>query len=378
MDRPSREGVTLMGLSRLWVRLESLCTFASFSLLLFSGSSGGFLEFFPIVMNPDPSAGTIYWGADIAASTFGLAGDPPYDMQPVNIFEAHSGKGLSILHWEQRWQIDGQDNPFSAQLMDGVRQYGAYTLLDWLSEDDSAPIPDSNRPQFSLSHILDGTFDGFIHQWASDAKAWGHPFFLRFDYEMNGDWLAWSEQANGNQAGQYVQAWRHVHDIFTRVGAGNVTWVWCPNVLIPPETTTPLQSLYPGDAYVDWTCMDGYNWGTNPARNGSWQTFGQIFHATYVQLLQIAPHKPIMIAEVASSEDGGSKADWITDALTNQIPRNYPAIRAFVWFNVNRDGMDWVIETSPASQAAFAAAIDAPTYAGNQFSSADQSPIPPP
>ena len=31
---------------------------------------------------------------------------------------------------------------------------------------------------------------------------------------------------------------------------------------------------YPGDEYVDWTGVDGYNWGV---RNGGWQSFEQVF-----------------------------------------------------------------------------------------------------
>ena len=58
----------------------------------------------------------------------------------------------------------------------------------------------------------------------------GHPFFLRWGHEMNSDRFPWSEDANGNRRGEFVQAWRHIHDIFTSVGASNVSWVWCPNV----------------------------------------------------------------------------------------------------------------------------------------------------
>ena len=47
------------------------------------------------------------------------------------------------------------------------------------------------------------------------AQEWGHPFFLRFDWEMNGFWFPWSEGVNGNKPGEFVAAWRHVHDIFT-------------------------------------------------------------------------------------------------------------------------------------------------------------------
>ena len=78
--------------------------------------------------------------------------------------------------------------------------------------------------------MIAGTHDAYIREFAEDARDWGHPFFLRFNWEMNGNWFPWSEGVNGNQPGEYVAAWRHVHDIFTEVGATNATWVWCPNV----------------------------------------------------------------------------------------------------------------------------------------------------
>jgi beta-mannanase len=200
---------------------------------------------------------------------------------------------------------------------------------------------------------------------------------------MNGWWRPWSEQTNGNKPGDFAPAWRYVVDIFRREGATNVTWVWCPNQQDP--RSTPLPDLYPGDAYVDWVCMDGYNYGTDDGND--WYPFAEIFAAssfngyidTYALLGQLAPDKPIMIGETASSEDGGSKAFWIADMLTIQLPVRFPRVRAVLWFNWNDDdpGYEWPIESSPASQAAFAAGIASPYYASNQFGAIDVSPIPP-
>jgi hypothetical protein len=75
-----------------------------------------------------------------------------------------------------------------------------------------------------------------------------------------------------------------------------------------------------------------------------------------------------MIGETASTEDGGSKAAWITDAITTQVPQWFPRIRAFLWFNWNDRGRKWPIETSSAAQEAFASAIASPYYAPNEFS----------
>ena len=185
--------------------------------------------------------------------------------------------------------------------------------------------------------------------------------FLLFDEEMNGTWYPYSPGQDGNTPADFVAMWKHVHDVFASVGATNVTWVWCPNIVerLADGTTTPipLDQLYPGDAYVDWTGLNGYNWG-----GSDWESFSEVFRRSYAALLKLAPSKPIMIGEVASAEQGGSKAAWITDALGTELPKNFPQVKAVLWFNWNilENGTrwPWEIESSPSSQQAFATAIN--------------------
>ena len=40
----------------------------------------------------------------------------------------------------------------------------------------------------------------------------------------------------------------------------NVIWVWSP--YFSRDNCTAFGKVYPGDAYVDWVALDGYNWGT--------------------------------------------------------------------------------------------------------------------
>jgi hypothetical protein len=327
--------------------------------------------YLPVIARNSPS---IYWGSYVSPHIYGLPILPPWDMSAVDMFEAHAGKKMSILHWGRRWQTNGQYYGFDASLMEAVRQRGYLSMLDWTSW-AYGQVAHEDAPFFSLGQIIGGTHDNYIQQWATAAKNWGHPFFLRFNYEMNGDWFPWSEVYNGNTPGQYIQAWRHVHDLFTQVGAHNVTWVWCPNIDL--IDSIPLEGLYPGDAYVDWTCIDGYNWGPEPSHGGRWWNFYDIFKPTYDHILAIAPDKPMMIGETSSTELNGSKAAWITDALTVQVPKNFPKVKAFLWFNIGADGMDWFIESSPSAQAAFAAGIASNYYATNDFIDLDVSPIPP-
>ena len=258
--------------------------------------------------------------------------------------------------------------------MEDIRAHGAIPVLSWSSQS----IPSSlNEPDFQLSDLIEGRYDAYLARFAEEARDWGHPFFLRFDWEMNGNWFPWSEGVNGNQAGQYVAAWRHVHDVFASVGAGNATWAWCPYV-DPGGSMTSLGSEYPGDAYVDWTALDGYNWGTNPASPKGWRSFDQLFSSTYEEISErLAPSKPMMIGEVGSSELGGSKAAWIADMLA-KLPTEYPKVRALLWFDKFDDGMDWPIETSPTATAAFAEGIRSSLYVGSSYAGLAPGVIQPP
>lgn len=303
----------------------------------------------------------IYWGALIDGENYGLM-DPPWDMRSVEMFEANVGKKVSLLHIGFPWfdSVGWPHNkyyPFVPSLFETLHQRDITPLVTWAPWDGAIASNSTKQPNFALSTIIRGDHDAFITKWATGARDWKHPFFLRFAWEMNGDWYSWSEGRNGNTIGQYVQAWQHVHDIFTQVGATNVTWVWCVSAEYPGSKS--LESLYPGDAYVDWVGIDGYNF----PRKAGWQSFAAVFGPTYDHLQRLAPTKPVMIAEFGSSESGGSKADWITDALATQLPQNFPNIKAVVWFNWNLEGEKWVLESSQAATNAFAGAINSARYA---------------
>ena len=275
-----------------------------------------------VAATPNP----ILWGA--------WAGSSPLDPATLGQFEQRAGKRPSIIHWGQPWWHNNSYVPFSPSDFEAVRQRGAIPLVDWGSWDYAAGI---DQPQFRLADIARGAHDAYLIQWAQAARAWGHPLFVRFDPEMNGWWLPWSEQVNGNQAGDFARAWRHVVDVFRAQGASNVNWVWCPNVV--GAKSTPLSGLYPGNDYVEWTGMDGYNWGTD--EGNQWQSFSDVFsgsayngdHNTYQEVLDLAPDKPMMIAEIGTSRNGGDPVHWVRDALNTQLPNNFPQVKALVWFN---------------------------------------------
>jgi len=321
----------------------------------------------------EPPPGDAYWGAWIGSQLTGTAA--PWDMNAVSEFEQMTGKPLSTIEFSSPW-ADCSNSPcsyytFPWDPFNSIRAYGAIPFFSWGSQ----AIPGSpTQPDFQLADIVAGTYDSYISAWATRAAEWGHPFFLRFDWEMNGDWFPWGEGANGNQPGEFAAAWRHVHEIFTSVGATNATWVWCPYV----NHLNLYASLYPGDSYVDWTCLDGYNWGTNPAAPYGWKTFDGLYSPAYAKVTEtVAPSKPMAIGEMAASEYGGSKAAWIEE-MFEALPTRYPQIRALLWFETLSNGMDWPLESSESATEAFATGIGDSRYLGNEFGGIGSSPIPPP
>jgi Glycosyl hydrolase family 26 len=309
-------------------------------------------------LSTEPPAHSIYWGSWIDGEVYGREGDAPWDSTTWSLFNANAEREPSLVHF-------GQPPPWS-------QAFKEMPLL-LTAEGGAVPLMDMNTEGATLEGISQGKYDSNFKEWSSAVAKYGKPFFFRWDWEMNGQWFPWGKEA-ASRPDHFVKSWQRFHSIAEEAGATNITWVWCPNVLF--EGSTSLASLYPGDAYVDWTCMDGYNRGTKlgTGSGDSWKSFSSVFKTTYTELLKLAPSKPIMVGETASTESGGSKATWIEDAFGTQLPSKFPNIKAVAWFNWNisdeklgGDRWDWQIESSASAESAFANIITSPYYAANDF-----------
>jgi hypothetical protein len=279
------------------------------------------------------------------------------------------GKGTAVhLHYAD-WRAG-----FTPAIYRANASAGRITFTTW----EYKPIPGAIAANYRgrmLEAILDGEFDAYIDRWADGMAQFGRPILLRWGHEMNGDWYPWSGVHNGggeldgfgdpalpDGPERFVAAYRYIKDRFAGAGADNVLWVWCPNapfeVMLQYGDWNRVENYYPGDDYVDWLCLDGYNWGTSAYGqqfNSTWYTFDQIFRHSYETLQALNPDKPIIVGEYASTEKGGDKAAWIRDAY-ERIRHHYPQIRAVVWFHINKE-TDWRITSSPESLQAFREAV---------------------
>jgi beta-mannanase len=283
--------------------------------------------------------------------------EAPWSAAALARLEDALGRNPEIVMWFQGWGAGGGGADFQLELLKRVTDRGAIPLVTW---EPWTPGAGRDQPAYRLAQIPLGTYDTYIQRWATEFKKWGKPALVRFAHEMNGRWYPWAAGVNGNSSDDYRNAWRHVRNVFIAEGATNVGWVWCPNVGF--DGSTPLDSLYPGDAHVDWVGVDGYNWGTRAAQGQGWQTFLEVFDDTLATLRTLAPGKPLMIAETGCSPDGGNKAAWLRRALYSELPLQFPEVRALVWFNANKEEQ-WRFDTDPSSLRAFRAAADNPYYA---------------
>lgn len=292
------------------------------------------------------SAGTL----DLGVTTGPLARNwwktwQPSDLSTVNTFERQAGKHAAIVMWYADWQHNKQ--PRIDQL-NAIERRDSTPQITWEPWDASKGLHTS-QPRYRLANIIDGRFDSYISSWARTLAHWKHPVLLRFAQEMDGNWFPWADHANGNHPGQFVQAWRHVHRIFDQAGATNVKWVWSP-------AFARSSAQFPGLAYVDvmaTTCQNG----GRPLFARGWQSFAQGCGQAIDRLHALEPRLPIQLAEAASAEVGGSKAQWIRDMWAYLAARPY--VTSTIWFNLAKE-TNWRIDSSPSAERAFAAGAQSP------------------
>jgi hypothetical protein len=242
---------------------------------------------------------------------------------------------------------DWSSLPFASAELDAIWRRGAVPMITW------EPWTSSGRG-FPLREIAAGRFDRYLRRAAGSAAHWGKPLFVRFAHEMNGNWYPWGRGVGGNTARDFRKAWKHVVDLFRYHGATNVRWVWSPNE--DSGGTFQFGPLYPGDEWVDWIAMDGFNFGGSVG----WPSFTTIFASTYERLARLTD-RPMMIAETGANDEGGDKAAWISSALGREV-RHFPRLRALVWYDADKPNGDFRIDSSAGSLAAFRGAIDSPLF----------------
>lgn len=223
---------------------------------------------------------------------------------------------------------------FPKKAVQDIKDLGSIPVITWepwLTAFDEKEYPQlksiTKRDKNGLIDIASGTYDFYLEIWATQAKAFGSPIFLRLAHEMNDPYrYPWGPQNNSPK--DFIAAWQHIHKVFSKIGAKNIIWIWAPH-----PAYGHFNDYYPGSAYVDYVGIGTLNYG--PVVNWSkWWTFDQIFGNHYKEFSTFK--KPIMLTEFASLTYGGSRSKWYGDALKS-IPIKYPLIKSLLFFHFDAD-----------------------------------------
>ncbi len=249
--------------------------------------------------------------------------------------------------------------------LDLISYFALFDINDWNATEQYANIAKNNGSTlvvtwmangYNAQELVNGKADEYIRDYAKGVKNYGEEIWLRPLHEANGDWYDWGvgKAGAGNTDANVAEAFRHIVNIFREENVTNVKWVWTTNAS-NAGTGTTLTGNYPGDEYVDYISIDGYNWGKCQSWS-SWQTFSQVFKKAYNALENI--DKPLFIAEISSSELGGNKAEWITD-MFEHFATDFSRVFAVMWFSQSKEANegDWALNTSQAAVDAWKAGI---------------------
>jgi mannan endo-1,4-beta-mannosidase len=246
-------------------------------------------------------------------------------LAPVVRFAHSVGRRPNIVGQYVAW-----NTPFAAQSVTRAWSYGALSYLAWEPFD------------VSVQSIAQGHSDAYITQFAKAVRALNLPIALSFGHEMNGNWYPWGTKQT--TPAEFVAAWRRVHDLFIQAGATNVLWVWNPNDIYPVPQVQ-LKPYYPGNAYVDWIGITGYVATTGP------HTYADLYAPTITEIRSFTA-KPFIIAETSVETGPGEVAS--AQQLITRTVADHADVLGLIWFDYNKGGVDWRVESRPILQAAVA------------------------
>lgn len=266
-----------------------------------------------------------------------------------------SGKKLGVIHFFQPFSVDGNSNNKHYPSPERINKIIQEGYLPMITLEDHFPNANKMDKQPNLYSIVEGHFDSFFADWATQIKKVEGTVLLRILHEFNGDWYPWCVVNNDKNPKVLIHAFRHIHDIFKEQQVNNVKFIWCPNSMsMPQEKWNFIMDAYPGNEYVDFVGLDIYNGAGKEL--SPWRSFRKEGIENYFILTQRLPNKPLLICETASRErnpnepeSAQDKAAWIKQmgqALTSDMSK----VKLLTWFN---DKETFKVSSSPGSQGAY-------------------------
>jgi endoglucanase len=310
--------------------------------------------------------------ADASARSLMLGAWLPNGLDATQIapFQQLTGRRLDIVAVSMPWVGANGYLLFNVALpwVNAAYQNGTVPLISWepmmaatAQDPYSQPLPGACPAQIATAPS-DSAIIQYITSYAQQVAAFRLPVLIRLMHEANyapsgGGWywgLGDNPWCGTVTNANFIAAWQRIVKIFQSEGATNAQFVWCINWA--NFGVSSYTAFYPGDAYVSYTAIDGYNWGGQ-----AWYSFDQIFSNAYNQI-ELVTNRPVLIGEWASAEynadDVDAKASWIKQSFATVEGKNYPNIVGLLWFEQNQSGQPpWPITSSASAAAAYGLAV---------------------
>ena len=277
-------------------------------------------------------------------------GNQGWAMDQVRALEAWQGKRHAVVNLFTNW--DGSTKTKSnlfAQQLPNIWANGNVPLITW------EPFTGKATPADIERRVAAGGYDAYVTDWAGRLRNFlngpdgesgtsdDRRAYLRLGHEMNGDWYPWGAAIGGNSPSDFVAMWRRVHNAFDALGVGpaQLQWIWSVNN--EDVGGFPAEAFFPGDAFVDWIAVDGYNWGASQTWS-SWRSPAEVLGPMVGRLRAISA-RPMALTETASTTvtaSGSSlaaKSQWATDLFAYA---GAAQARMVVWFNQDKE-TDWAV-----------------------------------
>lgn len=266
----------------------------------------------------------------------------------INDFERKLGKKIVWAMFSDNWSAEGIK--FPEKNVKIVHSLGIVPFIRMMPRIDFRMGELDSK--YTLQHIIDGSFDGELRKWASDAKRLKIPMVVEFGPEMNGNWFPWSGILNGagkrdgyedtkyaDGPERFKDAYRHIINLFKKHGVHNITWAF--HAFPPLEKNEDselykkwnnIKNYYPGDDYIDWIGLSIYG-AVEP--DSEWTSFTEILDKAYPVIAGISADKPLAVFEFGVAEYPylGNKSNWIKEALESLEAGRYPRIKAISYWD---------------------------------------------
>lgn len=262
--------------------------------------------------------------------TQGFVGDAKVFKDEVKGLETWSGQPLSLVGFFLA--IDAQNPNYDVPVaLDRIWSNGKVGFVNLTFNKTAADI-------------ANGSFDQSIKRLARAYAKWVNQEDDRFAFiaplpEMNGDW-----ESYGHTPEDFKQAFQHIQTLFAEadISPEQVKWVFAPNGWSPQGHE--FERYYP--AVVDAVAFSAYNWGyCQMAAWKQWQTPSTVYGPYIQRMKAMAPGKPIMIAQTATTSatrlgpKPAQQDQWIEEAYAYLAASG---VRGVLYFNIDKE-CDWAL-----------------------------------